>query len=138
MKAIVFDDEPTIRALLCELLGFRGYQVSAFPSPPSPDCRRRGDQTCPQPENQPCADVILTDLEMPTRSGLNYMEEQLQHGCKCRHIALITGSGSKKDFDHAQRLGIKTFLKPLEVKELLDWLTEAETALRESIHHSDS
>lgn len=130
MKAIVLDDEAAIRALLCELLRRRGYEVTAFASPASRDCLRKGGGLCPQPDGKPCADVILTDLEMPHRTGLHYIEEQLQYGCKCPHIALITGSGTEKDFERARQLGIKTIMKPLHVKELEEWLEGVEEKLR--------
>ena len=130
MKAMVFDDEPAIRALLCDVLRRRGYEVTAFPGPDARDCLRKGDGMCPQRDAQPCADVILTDLEMPTRNGLHYVEEQLKHGCACPHIALITGSGTDADFERARQLGIKTIKKPLRVKDLEDWLEGVEKKLR--------
>lgn len=130
MKAVVIDDESAIRVLLCDLLRRRGYEVSAFDSPVSRKCHRKSGALCPQPDEQPCADVILTDLEMPTRNGLHYMEEQLRHDCKCRHIALITGSGTEADFERARQLGIKAIMKPLHVKELEEWLDGVEAQLR--------
>lgn len=127
-KAVVLDDEETIRSLLCKLLSRRGYEVTSFSNPSSRECPRQGDGPCPQPKDQPCADVILTDLEMPTRSGLSYVEDQLQHGCKCPHIALISGSASEADFDRARQLGVKTFTKPLHIKEFENWLDGVENS----------
>lgn len=132
IRAAVIDDEPAIRALLCDVLRRRGYEVTSFSDPFARSCFRSGDLACPMPRGQPCVDVMLTDLEMPGHNGLNYVEAQLRHDCKCSHIALITGSGTEADFDRARRLGIKTFLKPLRVKELEAWLGEVEVALRKN------
>lgn len=133
MKAVVIDDEAAIRVLLCDVLRRRGYEVTAFDSPVARDCGRKGGGLCPQQDGQPCADVILTDLEMPTRNGLHYIEEQLQYDCKCPHIALITGSGTDADFERARQLGIKTIAKPLRVKELEDWLDEVKAKTPQSM-----
>lgn len=75
IRAAVVDDEPAIRALLCDVLRRRGYEVVSFPSPFARDCSRSGEQSCPQPEDHPCIDVLLTDLEMPGHNGLNYVED---------------------------------------------------------------
>ena|GEM_PF-5726804 len=57
----------------------------------------------------------------------------MRHGCKCPHIALITGSGTEEDFERARRLGMKTFLKPVRVKDLEEWLADVEAALCRSV-----
>ena len=71
-RIILFDDDDGVRNVLAELLGTRGYEVLAFDNPGA--CPLQLEPACRCGDNQTCADVILSDLEMPGMTGLEFIE----------------------------------------------------------------
>jgi CheY-like chemotaxis protein len=126
MKALVFDDEPGVLALLSELLRRRGYEVACFSDPAF--CPLTEQETCPHPVGQPCADIIITDLRMLKINGLDFAEHQRKKHCKCQHFALISGFWTDTDLNRAKKLGVKILKKPFYPKDIYAWLDEVEKA----------
>jgi YesN/AraC family two-component response regulator len=81
---------------------------------------------CPCPVSHICADIIMTDLNMPNITGLEFIENQIKHGCKVRNIALISGDWSEPEMNRAHELGCMSFSKPLRIAELIAWLNQCE------------
>ncbi|RJP85572.1 MAG: response regulator [Desulfobacteraceae bacterium] len=127
LRALIFDDEPAIRQLLWSLFDGRGYEVFTFPNPSS--CPLCETTVCPCPLHESCADVILSDLHMPVKRGLDFLEEQIEKGCKCKSMALMSGDFSDKDIQKAASLGIKVFKKPFTLAEMIGWLETIEKDL---------
>jgi CheY-like chemotaxis protein len=123
-RALVFDDEPAIRKILWMLLDSRGYEVFTFPHPGL--CPLSQSDNCPCPKDQACSDVILSDVDMPVKNGFEFIEEQIKKGCRCSHIALMSGSFIKEHFDRADALGITIFSKPFRLSEIEHWLDQIE------------
>jgi CheY-like chemotaxis protein len=121
---MVFDDDPLVCSFLCMILRRRGHEVTAFSDPVF--CPLTESESCPHPVGKPCADIILTDLEMPHIHGLDFVEGQLKKGCKCRHIALISGAWSQSNLSRAKQLRVKVMAKPVYAKDINDWLDEVE------------
>jgi CheY-like chemotaxis protein len=125
LRIIVLDDYDAIRTALLQLLTDQGYEVYAYSHPGIcplrivPECRCRADQAC--------TDVIISDLDMPTMTGLRFIETQKTKSCKCRHVALMSGSWSPEDLRRAKQLGCKTFAKPFRLDDLLGWLEDVRT-----------
>jgi CheY-like chemotaxis protein len=123
-RALIFDDEPAIRQLLWSLFDGRGYEVFTFPNPGTcPLCEK---EICPCPLAESCADVILSDVNMPVKKGVDFLEEQISKGCKCKSLALMSGDFSAIDMERAASLGIKLFKKPFHLGELIRWLESVE------------
>jgi hypothetical protein len=57
-------------------------------------------------------------------SGLEFLEQQIQKGCKIPHIAVASGDWSDSNLKHAQRLGCTTIEKTPKWDALADWLHE--------------
>ncbi len=74
----------------------------------------------------PCADVILTDLEMPGVNGLDFVEDQMRKGCKCRHMALMSGHWSDETLRRAKALGVHVLAKPFHPAQIETWIAELE------------
>ncbi|MCG2774471.1 MAG: response regulator [Desulfobacterales bacterium] len=123
-RAFIFDDQKDIRQVLCSLFDRRGYEVFAFPHPGT--CPLSEEEICPCPIEQTCTDVILSDVNMPIKNGLNFLEEQIQKGCRCKHFALMSGDFTDGDVSKAKSLGIKIFKKPFKLKEVINWLDQIE------------
>jgi CheY-like chemotaxis protein len=88
-RVFIFDDQKDIRQVLCSLFDRRGYEVFAFPHPGT--CPLSEEEICPCPIEQTCTDVILSDVNMPIKNGLDFWEAQIQKGCRCKHFALMSG-----------------------------------------------
>ena len=124
IRALVFDDEKILRELISSVLKRREYEVHDFSEPGL--CPLSLDRECPCPVGYTCADIIITDLNMPNITGLEFIENQIKHGCKVRNIALISGDWSEPEMKRAHELGCVTFSKPLRIAELIDWLNQCE------------
>lgn len=126
-RALIFDDEKEIRKLLWSFFDNRGYEVFTFPHPGT--CPLNDEEVCPCSIEQACTDVILSDVNMPMKTGLAFLEEQIKKGCRCKHFALMSGAFSVRDVSKATSLGIKIIEKPFELTELTDWLDQIEKGI---------
>jgi CheY-like chemotaxis protein len=124
LRVIILEDSKAILTLLKEVFGDRGYEIFAFSNPSI--CPLQLIPECRCAENQTCADLIVSDLNMPTMSGLRFIRNQRQKNCKCKYVALISSSWTEEDLELAQQLGCKTFTKPLLFDDLEEWLDSVE------------
>lgn len=116
---LVIDDDASTRMLLEAILEESGYDVRLA------DNGQKGiDEYCSSP-----TDLIITDLMMPEKNGLEMLLElrrshpQVRIGC----ISVGTESYKKQFLPMVERLGASFVLsKPIEPKELLELV---ETAL---------
>jgi CheY-like chemotaxis protein len=119
-RILIIDDNPVIREVLCEMLGDAEYDVLDAPS---------GDAGIAlQREN--LADLVLCDMCMPHKSGIQTIEEIRGAFPEIPIIAISGGPGSEaqvgftvfeKMLDAALRVGADlTMVKPIRSAELLD------------------
>ena len=123
-RALIFDDMKEIRKMLWKLFDNRGYEVFAFPHPAL--CPLSEQEVCPCSSEETCADVILSDENMPIKKGINFLEEQIRKGCRCKHFGLMSGEFSEEDISKAKSLGIKLFKKPFKLAQIINWLDQIE------------
>ena len=123
-RALIFDDQQEIRQILWSLFDRRGYEVFTFPHPGS--CPLSEEKPCPCSIEESCTDIILSDMNMPVKNGLDFLEEQLSKGCKCKNLALMSGDFADEDILRAESLGIKIFEKPFKLAEISNWLDQTE------------
>ena len=123
-RVLIFDDQEAIRSLLWVLFDNRGYEVFTFPHPGL--CPLYKKPECPCPIKEACADIILSDLQMPIKTGIDFLEEQLRKGCKCKNMALMSASFTNEAISKANSLGIKLFRKPFGIEEVVEWLEKVE------------
>ncbi len=88
-RAIVLEDDDNIRSLISSILNKRGYQVCAYQEPGA--CPLNLKHNCPCPLEHACGDIIITDINMPNISGLNFIENLLNQGCKINNFMLMSG-----------------------------------------------
>jgi len=126
-RIILLDDDDGVRSVLSEILANRGYEVFPFSSPAicplqmMPECRCNVNQTC--------TDIIISDLDMPNMTGLDFIENQKKKNCKCQHVVLMSGNWTEQDLLRAHELGCKTFAKPFPFEEFYEWLDEVERSI---------
>ena len=123
-KVMIFDDHQIICDLLKTVFDSRGYEVQTFQHPG--ECPLFDKETCSCPIGQSCTDVILTDINMPVKKGLDFIEEQLAKGCHCKHLALMSGDYTYDEMERVKKLGLKFFQKPFAIKDVIEWLDQIE------------
>jgi DNA-binding response OmpR family regulator len=127
LRALLFDDDASIRELLQVVLERRGYEVLTYTEPGL--CPLNDAAECPCPSGTLCADVIISDLNMPHRTGLDFVQDLLQKKCRRPFIALMSGDWTDNQIDHAADLACKVFHKPFKVAEIVNWLQGVETVI---------
>ena len=128
LRVLVLEDSDVVRLAMQQLLTGKGFEVYSYPDPES--CPLHRSEQCECSFNQVCADVLVTDLDMPHISGLEFAEELMQKGCKISHYALLTGNREQSTLAQAAELGIKVFAKPDGITALVAWLQEIKAAFQ--------
>lgn len=109
---LVIDDEPPIRLMLRKLLEFEGYEVSEASD--GVEAIERYN------ENPP--DLVITDLIMPEKEGLETMAELFKKNRNLKVIAMSGGGRSQPGgYLHTAKLlgAVETFEKPIRKNELI-------------------
>ncbi len=125
-RAIIYDDDEIILDLLTHFLLKRGYQVYAYKEP----------KVCPIYENKfencshlsPCADLMISDYQMPKMTGIELYQRQAMRGCSVdiKMKAVLSGSTDPSLVEQCTRLGCSFFKKPFRLPELVEWLSACE------------
>ncbi len=116
-RILIIDDNEQIRSLLREILELANFVVADAPN---------GEIGARLFRQQP-ADLVITDIFMPEKEGLETIRELRREFPDVKIIA-ISGGGSRGELAYlpaAKKLGAhRTFIKPFELDEML-------TAVRE-------
>ncbi len=126
IKAIVLDDDDSIRTLTSEILKDRGYEVCASSEPLFSPVYLNEECAC---SDEHCSTIVITDINMPNMTGLEFIEHQKSMGCKFQNVAVMSGRWTNESLAHANRLGCQTFSKPFKITEIKKWLDECEDRL---------
>jgi CheY-like chemotaxis protein len=126
MQALILDDDPFVLSVLQRLLAHRGYNVVAYMDPVS--CPVFLSDSCPCSAKPDCPDVIMVDFEMPTVNGVQFVKKLKQKGCRCRNVAIMSGSWTSETLKQASRLGVSIIAKPFHFEKLESWLGAAESS----------
>ncbi len=115
---LLVDDNDMVRGSLCQILVHAGYTVHEA---------NNGETALEVYRRKPC-DLVITDIEMPRKNGLEFITELWQESPHAKVIA-ISGSGSSIEpqlsLQFAQVYGaLHTFTKPIPPRELLDKVQE--------------
>ena len=121
-RILIFEDNDILRSALEYILNERGYEVFTFANPIMCQTFDSVNQYCPA--DHACADIIISDVNMPANNGLEIMKERLQKGCKAKYRALMSGDWTDSDLKYARELGCHIFHKPFNIEEMLEWLDD--------------
>ena len=121
-RILIFEDNDILRSALEYILNERGYEVFTFANPRMCQFFDSVHHYCPL--DHACADIIISDVNMPASNGLEFMKERLQKGCKVKYRALMSGGWTDSDLKYARELGCHIFHKPFNIEEMLKWLDD--------------
>ena len=113
---LLIDDEQPFRCVLRQVLQNAGYEVIEAAN---------GAEGIRSFLEKP-ADMIITDIIMPEKEGIETIIELKQDYPDVKLIAMSGGGwyGTDIDFDMAKKLGAQTLDKPFALQELLDVVGE--------------
>ena len=113
---LLIDDEMAFRNVLRQVLSKAGYDVVEA---------ENGAEGIQRFHEKP-ADMIITDIIMPEKEGIETIIELKKAYPEVKMIAMSGGGwyGTDIDFDMAKKLGARTLDKPFALQELLDVVTE--------------
>ena len=107
-RLLIVEDEPGIRNLLAQLFRAEGYET---------DVAVDGEEAIVYLQKT-VYDLLLMDVNMPGRTGIEVLRHQDQIGRRVRTI-LMTALGEKEAMEEAKRLGVVAFFgKPFDIFEL--------------------
>jgi len=121
--------------VLSGILEDRGYEV--FDSSDPLFCPIYLDCECVCPRGHLCTTIIISDINMPNMTGLEFIEHQKNNGCKVQNVAVMSGCWTDEEREHAKRLGCQTFNKPFKIDEIKKWLDACESRLGANSKLSD-
>jgi CheY-like chemotaxis protein len=116
-RILIVDDDPSVLRSLQRLLSRHGYQVLEA---------RDGNEAIRLWRDQG-ADLVITDLHMPQKDGIQTIIELLSHTPGIRIIAM-SGGGQTKRLDllgNATMLGVLTIEKPFTLLEMMTVVDQA-------------
>ena len=122
MRVIVFDDADYVQEFFKTVLEECGYEVLVYSDPE--ECLLQHEHECVCDTHHVCADAIISDVDMPNVSGLQFVDSQKKKGCKIKNIAFMSGRWTAADMNFARKLGCKILYKPFTLETVLDWLDE--------------
>jgi PAS domain S-box-containing protein len=109
---LVIDDDPQIRLMLTQILGEKGFFI---------ETASNGEEGVQAFRKNP-SDLIITDLVMPEKEGIEVILELKKDFPKVKIIA-ISGGGKNPAEVYLKMAGMlgaaKTFSKPFDVREIL-------------------
>lgn len=120
-QILIVDDEPSICALLSELLEDNGYQCTSVPD---------GTQAM-QLIFSDHYQLVLLDISMPGMSGINILRSLKASGKKMP-VIILSGSDADSLVAEAMHLGARDFiLKPFDLETILTSIEVAQSARKE-------
>lgn len=121
-RVLIFEDNDILRSALQYILSERGYDVFTFSDFKGCPVYESVNHTCPA--DHACADIIISDVNMPTKTGLEFIKERQQKGCKVKYRALMSGDWTDYGLKYAQELGCHVFQKPFDLRKMFKWLED--------------
>lgn len=119
-RVLIFEDNDMIRSTLKAVFAENGYEVHTFSNPAMCPLYHGAGHDCRL--DHPCSDIIISDINMPFKNGLEFIENLLNQGCEVKFQALMSADWDENDLHLAWNLGCEIFGKPFDLEAMLNWL----------------
>ena len=134
-RVLIFEDNDFLRATLKDILVSNGYEIYEFSNPGMCPQYLSSNQNCLWDDS--CSDIIISDVNMPVETGLEFIKNRLSLGCKIKFRALMSADWTESDLQFAEKIGCKVFQKPFDLEELLEWLENCQKQIDQNRALSD-
>ncbi len=121
-RVLVFEDNAIIRSALEYILKEKDYEVFTYSDPKMCHIYHSASHDCLSAYS--CADIIISDVNMPTKTGIELFRELRQKRCKVKFWALMSADWTESNLRYAQELGCHIFHKPFSMEKMLGWLND--------------
>lgn len=119
-KILVMDDEPSIRALVCQMLGFLGYEVHSASDGQEAIKQYAEAQNTPQPFS-----AVILDLTVPGRMGGKETLNQLKQLDPEVRAIVASGYSNEMNLSHYSAYGfLGAVSKPFHFSDLSQLLSQ--------------
>ncbi len=129
-RIIFFEDDPNIRKMMELLAESNGCEIITYEDPSK--CPLHKSHNCQCGENEMCADIMITDIDMPHVSGIDFIEDQINKGCRAKNFGVLSGVWTDENIERAKKLGCTVFQKPSFLYVISEWI---ETCLQRDKRH---
>lgn len=123
-RAVIIEDEEVIRFAVAHLFRSRGFEVIACPDAVSFSLFSNCECNCRA--NQACADIVITDENMPKMTGSEFIRQRIHQGCSIPHFAVMSAALQEAGGGSSGLPEIRRFEKPIHIQDLIDWIEECE------------
>ena len=111
---LLVDDDPMPRETLSTLLSAEGFQVVTASSGEEAERKLKAEQ--------PPFELVITDLVMPGKTGMDVLKCALNRNPSCT-VLVLTGFGSVREATEAMELGAFDFVtKPMQIDQFRNTL----------------
>lgn len=111
---LLVDDDPMPRETLSTLLSAEGFQVVTASTGEEAEVKLKAEQ--------PPFDLVITDLVMPGKTGMDVLKCALNRNPSCT-VLVLTGFGSVREATEAMELGAFDFVtKPMQIDQFRNTL----------------
>jgi DNA-binding response OmpR family regulator len=121
-RILIIDRDETVRETLGVFSEMLGYEPLYAEDAATCQAIHSANQSC-SAENA-CAEILLIDQRLQTMTGLEFVERQIQKGCKaatnCK--AVMSDALTKQEFMLARQLGCYVLQKPVTYEIFENWL----------------
>jgi len=127
IRAFVFGNDEDLQSLISSILIERGYEVLSFPEPLFCPVYLNSDCQCSM--EYMCGDIFIADINMPTVTGLEFIENLILNGCKSitqNRGLIMSGEWTDVELKHAKILNCHIIYKPFTNDEIIEWLDKCE------------
>jgi CheY-like chemotaxis protein len=115
VRILVIDDDDNFRTMLCTALVQAGYTVE----------EARNGQEGSQRQRMEPVDLVITDILMPEREGLETIQTLRQEFPEIKIIAISGGMGPLNFLPLARKFGaLRTLQKPFTLQQLYGVMRE--------------
>ena len=103
-RILIFEDNDLLLTTLKKILVGDGYEVYAFSNPGMCPKYLSSNQNCLLDDS--CSDIIISDVNMPVETGLEFIKNRLVLGCKIKFRALMSADWIDSDLQYAEKIGL--------------------------------
>ena len=122
---ILIVENNALASMLKSILNDTGHDVRVFSNPMLCAVYREKQNGCVK--NEPCADLLIADQDLPRMSGLDFFLLQRENGCMAQDsnkAILISSEDYLKQQDKISQTGCTVFKKPFTAKDIVHWVNE--------------